>query len=156
MARNLQEQFESALEGYVWTLFENTPTAAIEKCLREQPNPVPYIAKLMEWVGAAEAAREWFERHGPAHLQPLPFCVEENLLCSGDCDRHVLMHYGISLRYSKFNYLEHPLFFDYARGVAAMPDEFVKYSGLGADELLAEYPPKPLPGLGRDLRWRPV
>ena len=81
MPRDLQEQFEDSLERYVERLFAyaERPEVVIAACLREQRDPVPYIVKLAEWISAAEEARAWFERHGPAHLQPLPFCEEENL-----------------------------------------------------------------------------
>lgn len=158
MASRLQQKFEVEVERYVSMLFENCVGAdAFEACLREQSAPIPYIRKLLEVMDAAERARDWFSRHGPSHLQPLPLvhCDEqEKILCSGDMDRHLVVHYSNSLQHSKYNYLEHPLFFDYARGVVALPDEIQASYGLSSDELLAEFPPKPLLGLDGFI-WHP-
>jgi hypothetical protein len=64
-------------------------------------------------------------------------------------------YYSYSLQGRDFNYLEHPLFFDFARGV--MASAHVGERGLHVDsELLAEFPAKELPGLDELGRWRPL
>jgi hypothetical protein len=63
------------------------------------------------------------------------------------------VYYANSLQQRKFDYLQHPLFYDYARGVMAHPEcpDYLR----GDRQLLAEFPPKPLPGLD-GVCWRPV
>jgi hypothetical protein len=64
----------------------------------------------------------------------------------------LVVYYTNSLRGLNFDYLTHPLFFDYARGVLAHPQcpDHLR----DEEELLAEFPPKPLPGLD-GVDWRP-
>jgi hypothetical protein len=67
----------------------------------------------------------WFGKQGPAWAQPLPlvhYAEQEKILCSSDLPRHLVVYYANSLQRLAFKYLEHPLFFDYARGVMCHPD----------------------------------
>jgi hypothetical protein len=125
---------------------------------RERSVPVDDIPKLKLLVRNALRARAWFARQGPAWAQPLPLSEDEheNIMCSGFFHRHLVGYYSYSLQGRDFHYLEHPLFFDFARGV--MASAHVGERGLHVDsELLAEFPAKELPGgLDEVGRWRPL
>jgi hypothetical protein len=115
------------------------------------------IPKLKRLVRAALRARAWFCRQGPAWAQPLPLneIEREKLYCSGYFHQHLLGCYSESLQARDFDYLNHPLLFDYARGMLAAG--VVGEAGLLADaEVLAEFPPRPLPGLDAQGRWHPL
>jgi len=108
-------------------------------------------------VRNALRARAWFLRQGPAWARPLPLSEDEheNILCSGFFHRHLVTYYSYSLQARDFDYLGHPLFFDFARGV--MASAHVGERGLREDpQLLEEFPPKELPGLDEQGRWRPL
>ena len=78
----------------------------------------------------------------------------EKILCSGFFHRHLVAYYSYSLQGRDFDYLGHPLFFDYARGAMAA---HLGEVGLQTDrKLLAEFPPKEFPGLDDQGRWRPL
>ena len=90
-----------------------------------------------------------------AELLPLSEDEHETIMCSGYFHRHLLSFYSYSLQGRDFDYLGHPLFFDYARGV--MASSHVGERGLHIDaELVAEFPAKELPGLDELGRWRPL
>jgi hypothetical protein len=124
---------------------------------RELAVAIEDVPKIKRVVRAALRARAWFYRQGPIWAQPLPLCEaeRENIFCSGYFHRHLVAHYSASLQARDFDYLEHPLFGDYARGLLAAG---VGQVGLLEDEpgLLREFPPKPLPGLDAQGRWRPL
>jgi hypothetical protein len=122
----------------------------------ERSFPIDDIPKLKRLVRAALRARAWFKRQGPDWAQPLPLSEDEheNILCSGFFRRHLVTYYSYSLQARDFDYLGHPLFFDYCRGAMAA---HLGEAGLWDDrELLAEFPPKALPGLDEQGRWRPL
>jgi hypothetical protein len=119
-------------------------------------HPECYL-ELQDLAARAERARAWFARHAPEWCQPLPLLLydeHETILCGGDWPRHLVMYYAGSLQQRKFDYLEHPPFYDYARGVLADPE--CPSHLRGDPELLAEFPPKPLPGLVDGVCWRPM
>jgi hypothetical protein len=152
-----EAQFERSVEQYAETLFQGRDHAdrVFTACVAEHHDPVPYLLALMDMVQRAERARAWFAKHGPSEYQPLPlywYDEQETIICSGDFSRHLVVYYAGSLQRSKFDYLKHPLFFDYARGVMAERDCPID---LARDkDALAEFPPKPLPGL-HGLIWSP-
>ena len=81
--------------------------------------------RLLDLADRAKRARVWFARHVPCRFQPLPLVFydeQEDALCSGDLHRHLVVYYSYSLRGQGFDYLKHPLFFDYGRGLLADPD----------------------------------
>ena len=118
--------------------------------------PIDDIPKLKHLVRNALRARAWFRRQSPAWAQPLPLSEDEreNLFCSGYFHRHLVAFYSYSLQARDYDYLGHPLFFDFARG--AMAAHLGEACLWDDRELLAEFPPKPLPGLDELGRWRPL
>jgi len=124
---------------------------------REYAVAIDDIPKLKLLVRNALRARAWFSRQGPAWANPLPLSEDEHetIMCSGFFHRRLVAYYSCSLQGRDFDHLGHPLFFDFARGV--MASSHVGERGLHvASELLAEFPPKPLPGLDEQGRWRPL
>jgi hypothetical protein len=114
------------------------------------------VPKLKILVRNALRARAWFEKHGPASVQPLPLSDLEciGMFLSDSLPLHLLAQYSISLQGRDYIFLGHPLFYDYARGVMASPhtrDYLREDPGL-----LVEFPPKELAGLDEHGRWRPL
>ena len=70
----------------------------------------------------AEAAREWFALHGPPDMQPLPLEYGERERLKDGTPHHILAWYARSLALQCYDFLTHPLFYDYACGV--MESEF--------------------------------
>jgi hypothetical protein len=104
-------------------------------------------------IRAALDAQIWFSKHGPAALQPLPLAEKEYCaMMRGSGPRYLLGYYSFSLQLQDYNYLIHPQFFDFARGVMAY-DGTPKHVR-NDPELLEEFPPKPLKGIHRML-WSP-
>jgi hypothetical protein len=159
MCDHLAEQCAREFEAKVDRL------AAAYKCGRvlvaspffsERAVPVDDIPKLKLLVRNALRARAWHGRHAPAWAQPLPLSEieHEKIMCSGYFHRHLLSFYSYSLQGRDFNFLEHPLFYDYCRGAMAA---HLGEAGLQNDrKLLAEFPPKPLAGLDAQGHWRPL
>jgi hypothetical protein len=88
--------------------------------------------------------------NSPADLQPLPLSPGEREGLKLGGAPHILAWFARSLEALNYNYLEHPPFCDYARGVIASehaPD-FIK-----KEHLLKRFPPRPLDGLGPALCW---
>jgi hypothetical protein len=115
------------------------------------------LPKLKYLVRRAVAARDWFARWAPHQYGPLPISEDEreNNFCSGDFRRHLVAQYSTSLQARDYDYLNHPLFFDYARG--ALAEDHAEMFGLAVDqEILREFPPKKLQGLDACGRWRPL
>ena len=111
---------------------------------------------LIDLVRRAERAHAWFAKHGPCSCQPLPlywYDEQETIICSGDFSRHLVVYYAGSLQRFKFDYLTHPLFFDYARGVMARPDCPIDLRD--DEDAQQEFPPKELAGLDSELIWSP-
>jgi hypothetical protein len=108
-------------------------------------------AGLIVQVGTALAARVWFSKHGPAWCPQLPLGFEILPLLRGGGPLHLLGRYAQSLEFMNYNYLEHPQLYPFACGVMAHPaaPEHVRDD----PELLAEFPPQPLPGLSDRLLW---
>ena len=146
-------EFERGIERYAEMLFANCDGVnAFAACLREHP------ARYMQLLDLAERARRavtWFARHAPCRYQPLPlvhYDEQENILCSGDLHRHLTVYYSYSLRGQGFDYLKHPGFYEYGRGLLADPDCPIDLRN--DRELLRDFPPKVLPGLN-DICWNP-
>jgi hypothetical protein len=156
MSDPLTQTCEREFQRYVERLFSGVVgESAFAMCSREQPNPGAYHMRLVDLACRAVRARAWFAKQGPSWCQPLPLVYydeQEKILCSGDFARHLVVYYTNSLRGLNFDYLTHPLLFDYARGVLAHPQcpDHLR----DEEELLAEFPPKPLPGLD-GVDWRP-
>ena len=160
MHNRLKERFEHEIERYAEIMFNGrVGQNAFVQCGREHPNMDErweYFKRLMELGDRAVQAREWFARIVSCRYQPLPllfYPTKENILCSGDLHRHLVVFYTGSLQQLNFDYLEHPEFFTYARGVMAHPDgpSYVQSD----PHLLVEFPPRPLPGLVDGYHWRP-
>jgi hypothetical protein len=122
----------------------------------ERPVRIDDLPRLKLLVRNGLRAHAWFLRQGPASLQTLPLSEDEheNILCSGFLHRHLVTYYSYSLQARDFDYLGHPLFFDFARGVMADPrtEEYLREDR----QLLEEFPPKPLAGLDERGCWRPL
>jgi hypothetical protein len=157
MDDRLKEACERQFEHYVEMLFTSRGRAekAFTACLREHPEPAGCYMRLHDLACRAERAVAWFARHGPCEFQPLPLFddEQEKIICGGDLSRHLVVYYTNSLRQLEFDYLTHPLFFDYARGVMAHPDGPDHL--LHMPEVLLDFPPKELPGLVDGFNWLP-
>src|SRR5262249_19271933 len=85
---------------------------------------------------------------------PLPLNDLERIRCfvSDIPPLHLLGFYSSSLQGRDFDFRDHPLLYEYSRGVMACPhtQDYLR----GDLDLLAEFPPKELPGL--DARCRPM
>ena len=90
---------------------------------RERSVPVDDIPKLKLLVRNALRARAWFARHGPAWSPLLPLSAAERIamFLSDDGALHLIVLYSLSLHARDYDFLRHPLFFDYARGLMADP-----------------------------------
>jgi hypothetical protein len=134
----------------------NRGCIVVESPIFRGPVLISEIPKLKLLVHNALRARAWFLRQGPALGQPLPLSELERIkfFCSENNALHLVAQYAISLQARDFNYLSHPLFFDYARGVLASPrtKDYLREDWA----LLAEFPPKELAGLDEHCRWRPL
>ena len=154
-----ESAFERGIERFANLLFCEGEKKAVAACLREHPDPTEGYMRLQDLANRAERARIWFSQHGaPCWCQPLPISYDEqeNILCSSYMLRHMLIYYTRSLRRLGFDFLKHPLFYDYARGVMAHPDgpEYL----LTDAECLAQFPPRMLPTgcLDEGVYWSPV
>src|SRR5262249_20675002 len=112
----------------------------------------PKLARLNR---AGLFARAWFSRHGPAWAQPLPLSDLERIRCfvSDILPLHLLGFYSYSLQGRDFDFRDHPLLYEHSRGVMHSPHTGTYLRG--DLDLLAEFPPKELPGLDERCRWRP-
>src|SRR5262245_14354765 len=83
-------------------------------------NDAPKLARLNR---AGLFARAWFSRHGPAWAQPLPLNDLERIRCfvSDIPPLHLLGFYSYSLQGRDFDFRDHPLLYEYSRGVMACP-----------------------------------
>jgi hypothetical protein len=119
------------------------------------PLPIADIPKLKRRVRAALRARASHSRHGAAWAQPLPICEieREKLLCGGYFHMHLVAFYSYSLDANDYDYLNHPLLNDFARGVMAAG--FGEAALLEDPKILAEFPPKVLSGLDENGIWHP-
>jgi hypothetical protein len=110
------------------------------------------VRPLKKIARAALAACEWFNKNGPADLQPLPLSMDDReALKTGEAP-HILAWFARSLEALDYNYLEHPSFWDYACGVMAS-EHAPKF--IQKEHLLKRFPPRPLDGLGPGLYWQP-
>jgi hypothetical protein len=91
-------------------------------CAHHFEQHVEKLARDLRVMRAGLAARSWFHRHGPAWAPPLPLCEceFEKCFCSGYFGLHLVAWYSESLWGRDFDYLGHPGFVDYARGVLAV------------------------------------
>jgi len=120
------------------------------------PLSINHAPKLMRLNRAGLYARAWFSRHGPAWAQPLPLSDLERIsfFCSNVLPLHLVAFYSYSLQGRDYDFRDHPLLYDYSRGVLASPhtEQYLR----GDLDLLAEFPPKELPELDEQGRWRPL
>jgi hypothetical protein len=101
----------------------------------------------------ALAAREWFKHTGPSWAQPLPLAYDEidKLLLIDDSRMELLHYYVNSLMHADMDYRTHPGFTDYCCGLMAADDAPEHWRE--DPDLLREFPPKPLAGIGKGLAW---
>jgi hypothetical protein len=120
------------------------------------PVAIEDIPKLKRLNRAALYARAWFLRHGPSTLQPLPLSDLERINCF--ISERLLLHfvgmYSLSLQGRDYDFLTHPLFFDYCRGIMGTFSSVHDYLRNDPD-LQKEFPERPLSGLDQFGRWRP-
>jgi len=115
------------------------------------------IPKLRILVRKALRARAWWKKYGPVWAQPLPISDLEciHLSWSDNLSMHLLEMYALSLQGRDYEFLGHPGFFRYCRGVMAA--EYPRSNYLREDPALQiEFPPKELAGLDEYCRWRPL
>lgn len=113
---------------------------------------VPTLVRLNR---AGLRARALHGKYGPADAQPLPLSDREIIYFFGiDEPLPILVgEYSLSLKARDYDFLGHPLFFDYCRGRMADP-RTPDY--LRTKEMLQKFPEKPLVGLDKHGRWRPL
>jgi len=120
------------------------------------PLPVNELPKLKLLVRNALRARAWFSRHGPSWAQPLPLSMIERIgfSISDYLPLHFVADYALSLHARDFDFLRHPLLYDYCRGRMADPrtPEYLREDFA----LQKEFPGKPIAGLDEQGRWRPL
>jgi hypothetical protein len=152
-------------------LTERRVAAEVDRQFRENP-PVPGQHCVNPVTGAsyvggrdpaalqkkqarrALLARERFRREGPADAPELPLSHgEREDLKVGGLSTLVAL-YARSWEAQDYDE-EHPTFQEYACG--AMASEFMGYRGIKEDaQLLKDYPPRHLAGLGPGLYWEPT
>jgi hypothetical protein len=111
------------------------------------------IEELKEKAVRALIAREWFTQNGPPDAPPLPLNYgDREHLKHGGFD-HIVAWYARSLWTRGYDVEEHPSFYDFACGVMASQEtlNFITED----EELRKRFPPRPLPGLGSGLIWKP-
>lgn len=166
---NVIDLTELSVDQQVERLFKVTRRPYGEYCR----NPVTgggYVAGLepikpqKEAARRALRAREWFRKHGPADVQPLPLSIYERepLKLGRGLLNHILAWYARSLEGRKFDVEEHPSFADYVSGVLWEAEQPVGgFAGLpnGPPEELRElkkrFPPRMLKGMSPGLKWLP-
>jgi hypothetical protein len=76
------------------------------------------------------------------------------MVCSDSLPLHFVADYSISLQGRDYDFLGHPLLYDYARGKMADPRtrEYLREDLA----LRAEFPAEPLAGFDERGRWRPL
>jgi hypothetical protein len=148
-----ESAFERGIERFADRLFTYSEgESAFEACLRE--HPAGYM-QLLDLAERAMRARNWFARHCACRFQPLPlvhYDEQEHILCSGDLHRHLVVYYSYSLRGQGFDYIKHPGFYEYGRGLLcdpACPGDLQNNR-----ELMLDFPPKMLPGIA-GIYWNP-
>jgi hypothetical protein len=151
MYTSLQERCELEFERYVAevgkTKFDDTGQVSLK-------TPWTWYsafskAGLIAQVHAPLNARIWFNKHGPGWAQPLPLGTEYIPMLEGGGPLYLLGLYAFSLEINDYEYLVHPQIYDFCRGVMASPHCKVRNDR----ELLAEFSPRALPGLGARLCW---
>ena len=82
----------------------------------------PGIPALIDQIHAALEAQVWFARHGPCWAQPLPLAMKEisSMLRGGGPHFH-LASYAFSLHALDYDYMVHPMLYEFCRGVMASP-----------------------------------
>jgi hypothetical protein len=96
-------------------------------------------------------ARRWFAWDNPglprlplSQIRRHPYKMKQGITW-------VVAEYDASLECNKYDTFRHPDFTEYARGVMASPlaPDFIKND----PQLLKDYPPRPLKGLGSGMVW---
>jgi hypothetical protein len=156
MDSNLQERCELEFERYVAEVCNSKPddwgiaTASVPWARSGWCFTQDAIPHLIRKIRAALDAQVWFSKHGPSWAQPLPLGADYVAMIRGGGPLHLLGLYALSLEMMDYDFLAHPQFYDFCRGVMASPHS----DHLRNDrELLAEFAPKPLPGLGARCWW---
>jgi hypothetical protein len=94
-------------------------------------------------------ARDWFAENGPPDAPPLPlnYCDRETMKGRSPLESMVSL-YARSLATSKYDFNQHPSFYDFVCGAMAL-DTFWH-----DDELKKRFPPRPLNGLQKGFIWK--
>jgi hypothetical protein len=145
-------EFERGIERFAEMLFHGCEGVnAFEACAREQPES--YV-QLLDLAERAMRAVSWFARHAQCRFQPLPLVHYDEVekYCAAATFTGISVNFSYSLRGQGFNYIRHPGFYEYGRGLLADPDCPIDLRN--DRELLADFPPKVLPGLS-GIYWRP-
>jgi hypothetical protein len=123
--------------------------------LRQIRGLAEYAAESRRRTLAAIKARKQFDKHKPDWAPQLPLRKDECEALQRNPDNRIKLvgYYGLSQRGVYWSFPRHPSFVKYARSLLAHPN-VPKYL-LGDANLLAEFPPKPLPGLDEHLCWLP-
>ena len=151
----LQERCELEFERYVAEIRDSRPDHLDMITVRTPWSDgltimlagIPY---LIRDIRTALDAVIWFDKHGPSWAGRLPMGNECIALLRASGPQYLLGNYAFSLQLLNYDYLTHPQLYDFCCGATAHPSapEHVR-----TDELLAEFPPKPLPGLSARLIW---
>jgi hypothetical protein len=99
------------------------------------------------------AARMAFALDAPSDAPPLPLSYEEREALKRGGLPHVVAWFARSLEVLDYAWWKHPSFDDYACGVLA--SQYAPRFITTDRQLLRRFPPRPLPGLGPGLIWKP-
>ena len=141
-----ESEFERGIERYAEMLFSDcVGESAFEACLREHPEGYLQLQDLAE---RAMRACSWFARHVRAVTNPCrwSFMTSKNTSCAAaTCTGTSRSITAIRCGGQGFDYVKHPGFYEYCRGLLADPD--CPSELRGDKELMRDFPPRPLPGL---------
>jgi hypothetical protein len=115
-------------------------------------NGVDPVKPQKQAAERALRARAWFAVENPG-MPPLPLSYGEREDLKHGGLPHLVAWFSESLNAREYDFSNHVSFETYARGVMASPyaPDFIKED----QQLLKQYPPRPLRGLGPGLIWRP-
>jgi hypothetical protein len=109
------------------------------------------LAPQIRIASKALEARDWFASQRPPDATELPLTSDERERIKVEGVGYIVALLARPLAMRDYEIKGHPRFPEYARGVMASPftPDFIRNN----PQLLREYPPTPLPGLGGGLIW---
>ena len=150
-----ESEFERGIERYAEMLFSGCVGEnqnAFQACLREHPDGYVQLLDLANGrcgraVGSPDIVR--------AVTNPCrwSFMTSKSTSCAvATFTGTWSVYYSYSLRGQGFDYIKHPGFYEFGRGLLADPDCPSELQG--DKELMRDFPPKVLPGLN-GIHWSP-